>query len=203
MILLVSNDELVRLPVDDVALTAALFIVLTFDVLAERCLQEPFHAGVFELLALLAAATGQTTEKLLVVLTAVLVTDVGLRLVSLLLLILGCQELGVAVTRVLMEALTSLVPIVIALLLDVFSEQALWGVPVVATAAPVLLLWHGSDKIFCLAESVLYGRSPDQALEEFLIEFESARLCDLISCVDSDDCWGWIDTLDQDFSEFL
>ena len=73
----------------------------------------------------------------------------------------------------------------------------------VATAAPVLLLRHGGDKIFCLVKSVQYGRPPDQALEEFLIEFESARLCYLISCVDSDDCRGGTDALNQDFSKFL
>ena len=73
-----------------------------------------------------------------------------------------------------MKELAGSVPTIVALLLDVFPEQALGCVPMIAAATPVLFFWHSGNESLRLIKGLLNGFLPDQALEELLIEFESA-----------------------------
>ena len=131
---------------------------------------------VFELL-LLSFATSQTLEEVLVVRAAGLMADVeaSLLLLAITDVIRVClHNLGVAFARVLVEHLARLVPVIVELLLDVLSEEALRRVSMVAAAASILFLGHGGNESLGLVEGLLHRLLPDQALQELLVELESA-----------------------------
>jgi hypothetical protein len=79
-----------------------------------------------------------------------------------------------AFALILMQDLASRVPITVTLFLDVFAEEALRSVGVVATATSVIFLRHGRYESFRLVEGLLHCGLADQALKELLVEFEGA-----------------------------
>ena len=73
-----------------------------------------------------------------------------------------------------MEQLAGFVPVIVKLLLDKLEEETLRRMPMIAAATSVFFFGHSGYESFCLVKGILNGLLPDQALQEFLIEFESA-----------------------------
>ena len=66
--------------------------------------------------------------------------------------LLRLYDLAVAITVVLVEDLTRLVPVTSTVLVDKLHEKAIFGVWVIATAASILFFWHRCYKILGLLE---------------------------------------------------
>ena len=54
-----------------------------------------------------------------------------------------------------------------------------------------------------MLEGLLNRVLVDQRFDEFLVEFERTGLSNLISCVDGNDSWRWLNAFDKDITEAL
>ena len=195
----IGNHELVRLTVHDVTLTATLLVIFPLFVSAELLLQEAFHALELKLFVIVATSPCKPAEEGVEVLAVVLVAEIQLSLVEskFTIFMVGTMrphQFDEAFALILMQDLAGRVPVAVTLFLDVFAEEALRCMGVVATATPVVFLGHSRHESFRLVEGLLHCVVANQALQEFLVEFERARLCNLVSCVDRYHSWCGVDT---------
>ena len=96
-----------------------------------------------------------------------------------------------------MKGLAGRVPVPMTLFLYIFAEETLGSMSMVTAATLVFLFWHCRYKSFCLVKGFLDCGLTNQALQEFLVKFERARLRNLISCVNRYHSWCRINTSDE------
>ena len=118
-------------------------------------------------------------------------------------LALGFKHFLVAIAIVLMQDLACLVLVSVTVILDKVFKKAIARVAMVAAAASVLFFGHGGHETLSVIKGFLDRMLVDECSQEFLIKFEGAGLCNLVSCVDCNYRWRWFNAIHEYLSETL